>query len=247
VAEIIAIVSHKGGTGKTSLVQNLAHELAGQRVLIVDMDPQANLTLACRFDPGANHPTIFHALQQPEETLRALVHLPHFDLLPANLDLALAEMLFANAPDRNDKLKDALAPVAGRYDYILIDGPPSMGFYAFNALTAASAAIVPVQCQPFAYRGMDSTLQLIQLVQQTNPTLRLQGIVLTLYDKRLSLTRSVETMIRNRFGKLVAQTVIPLNVAIAEATLDGVSVAEYAPHSAGAHAYSALAKELLNA
>jgi chromosome partitioning protein len=244
VAEIIAVVSHKGGTGKTSLVQNLAHELARQRVLIVDLDPQSNLTLGCGLDPAEERPTVFHAMVEPTETARAVVHLGRFDLLPANLDLALAEQRFAGFYDRNDKLKDALAPMAASYDYILIDGPPNLGFFAFNALTAANSALVPLQCQPYAYRALDSTLQLIQLVQKGNSALYLRSIVLTMYDKRVSLTRSVENMARSRFGPLVAQTVIPVNVAIAEATLDGAPVADYAPQSAGAQAYGALAQEL---
>lgn len=247
MTEIIAVVSHKGGVGKTSLVQNLGHELAHrqQRVLLVDLDPQSNLTIGCGLDPGTDRPTIYHAMIEPREAPASVVALPQgIALLPANLDLALAEQRFAGFYDRNDKLKDALAPVQGAYDYILIDSPPNLGFFAFNALTAATHALIPLQCQPYAYRALDNTLQLIQLVQKGNPVLRLKAIVLTMVDRRLTLTRSVENTARNRFGDVVAQSVIPLNIAVAEATLEGASVAQYAPGSAGALAYGALAEEL---
>ncbi|MEZ4868181.1 MAG: ParA family protein [Caldilineaceae bacterium] len=247
MTEIIAVVSHKGGVGKTSLVQNLGFELArqAQRVLLVDLDPQSNLTIGWGLDPSDERPTIYHAMSEPRETANAVIPLPQdLALLPANLDLALAEQRFAGFYDRNDKLKDALAPIRDHYDYILIDSPPNLGFFAFNALTAATQALIPLQCQPYAYRAVDNTLQLIQLVQKGNPGLRIKAIVLTMVDRRLTLTRSVENAARQRFGDLVAQTTIPLNVAVAEATLDGAAVAHYAPNSTGALAYQALAEEL---
>ncbi len=246
MSAIIAIVSHKGGTGKTSLVQNLAYELLPKRVLVVDLDPQANLTIGCGLDPGDDRLTVFHALHAPAKTSDIVVPLDHFDILPANLDLALAEQQFAGHYDRNDRLKDVLQSVPGRYDYILIDSPPSLGFFAFNTLTAATQAIAALQCQPYAYRALDGTLQLIQLVQKGNAALRLEAIVLTMYDRRVTLTQSVDEIARNRFGALIPQTVIPVNIAIAEATLDGAPVAVYAPRSTGAQAYRALAKELFH-
>ncbi|MEZ4734846.1 MAG: ParA family protein [Caldilineaceae bacterium] len=246
MTEIIAVVSHKGGVGKTSLVQNLGFELARQsrRVLLVDLDPQSNLTIGCGLDPGDARATIYQAMSEPQRTADAVVALSQVALLPANLDLALAEQRFAGFYDRNDKLKDALAPVKDQYDYILIDSPPNLGFFAFNALTAATQALIPLQCQPYAYRAVDNTLQLIHLVQKGNPGLRIKAVVLTMVDRRLTLTRSVENAARQRFGDLVAQTTIPLNVAVAEATLDGAAVAKYAPGSTGALAYQALAEEL---
>jgi len=244
MTEIIAVVSHKGGTGKTSLVQNLAYELSGQRVLVVDLDPQSSLTVGCGLDPALDRQTLYHALHQPEATTDAIVQLAQFDLLPANLDLALAEHQFMDQPDRNDKLKDVLAQVDINYDYILIDSPPSLGFFAFNAPAAATQMIVPLQCEPYAYKTLDHTLQIIELIQQSNPLLELKAIVLTMVDRRLTLARSVEGMVRQRFGDIVPETIIPVNVAIAEATLDGVPVALYAPKSTGALAYRALAEEL---
>lgn len=245
MTEIVAVISHKGGTGKTSLVQNLAHELAQtRRVLAVDLDPQSNLTIGSGFDLLEDRPTVLHAMHAPETTADAIVQTASYSLLPANLDLALADQQFAGHYDRNDKLRDALAQVEDRFDVILIDGPPNLGFFAFNALTAATQVIVPLQCQPYAFRALDGTLQLIDLVRKGNRGLHLQAVVLTMYDRRVTLTGSVESAARNRFGDLVPQTVIPVNVSVAEATLDGVPVAVYDPRSTGAHAYRALAKEL---
>jgi chromosome partitioning protein len=243
---IIAVVSHKGGTGKTSLVQNVGAEFAksGERVLLIDFDPQSTLTMGCGLDPTEDRQTIYHAMTRPDDTAEIVVSFPSLDLLAANLDLAFAEQQFSGTFDRNDKLKDILSVIQDRYRYILIDSPPSLGFFAFNALMAANEVIVPLQCQPYAYKMLYSTLQLVELVKKTNADLRLRAIVLTMYDRRLTLTKSVEGAARKRYGSLVAQTAIPTNVSIAEATLDGVPVAEYAPNSTGARAYRALAKEL---
>ncbi|MEM7537138.1 MAG: ParA family protein [Chloroflexota bacterium] len=242
--EVIATVSHKGGTGKTSLTENLAYELSTERVLLVDLDPQSNLTVGCGVDPSTDHQTIFHAMHDPTITSEAITSLEHFDILPANLDLALAEQQFAGHYDRNDKLRDVITQVQDDYDYILIDSPPSLGFFAFNALTAATYAMVTLQCQPYAFHALDSTLQLIEMVKKGNPNLQLKAVVLTMYDRRLSLTKSVENAARERFGELVPQTVIPVNVSVAEATLDGVPVSLYAPRSTGATAYRDLAQEI---
>lgn len=244
MSKVVAVVSHKGGTGKTSLVQNLAYELSDHRVLAVDLDPQSNLTIGCGLEPGDDRPTVYQAMHKPAETPEIIVSGSDFDILPANLDLALAEQMFAGHYDRNDKLRDVLQHVQDRYDYILIDSPPSLGFFAFNALTAATLAMIPLQCQPYSLRAVDNTLNLIKLVQKGNPALRLEAIVLTMYDRRVSLTQSVENTARGKFGKTVAKTVIPVNISIAEAIIDGVPVSKYAPSSRGARAYRALAKEL---
>jgi chromosome partitioning protein len=244
----IAVVSHKGGTGKTSLVQNAGAVLAaaGKRVLLVDFDPQSNLTTGCGLDPNEDRRTIYHALNEPQDTRSMIVSALSMSILPANLDLAYAEQQFAGHFDRNDKLRDALASVEAQYDYILIDTPPSLGFFAFNALVSSTDAIIPLQCHPYAYKMLHSTLRLIELVSKGNKELRLLAIALTMYDRRTTLTKIVEDTARSRYGDLVAKTVIPINVSIPEATLEGVSVSEYAPTSAGTRAYQELVKELFH-
>ena len=147
---VIAVASQKGGVGKTSLTQNLGAELArsGHRVLVVDFDPQSNLTSGWGLDPAADRPTVYTAMLHPEQAPACVIHRrPNLDLLPANLDLAGAELQFMGAVDRNIKLQEALAPLRDGYEYVLIDGPPSLGFFTVNALVAADEVLIPLQCQ----------------------------------------------------------------------------------------------------
>lgn len=245
----IAVISHKGGVGKTSLVQNVSAELAklGQRVLMVDFDPQSNLTLAWGLDPDAGHPTVYDALEEPEVTtaVRQTVR-PQLDLLPANMDLAGAELRFGSGGDRNYRLRAVLDTLADEYDFILMDGPPSLGFFVANPLMAANEALIPLQAQAFAYRVVDRLLDTLTQARQINPELMLTGFVLTMYDQRNNLTHTVEQLARERFEGLVLQTAIPVNVRIAEAPIGGIPVGEYDPSSTGSRAYYDLAKELLN-
>lgn len=246
--KIITIATCKGGTGKTSLTQNLGYELTqkGGRVLVVDFDPQSNLTITYGFDPSEDRPTVYHALETPTEASRAILQTGDgVDLLPAGLDLAFAEQRYAPAFDRNERLTKALESIDG-YDVVLIDTPPSLGFYAFNSLMAATKCLIPCQAQPFSFRMIAPTIKLIQLVQSANQQLSISGIVITMYDRRTTISKSVEDATRNTYGDLVRQTMIPVNVAISEAQLDGKAVARHAPSSAGAHAYRALTEELFD-
>ncbi|HZD11079.1 MAG TPA: ParA family protein [Candidatus Binatia bacterium] len=249
MTRIFAVVSQKGGVGKTSLVQNLGAELARtrNRVLLVDFDPQSNLTTGWGVDPGATPGTVYDAMSEPQQTRETIVALrQQLHLIPANLDLAGAELAFINAIDRNTRLRKALQPVAQDYDLVLVDGPPSLGFFTVNALAAADEIIIPLQVHPYAYRAVDQLLTIVEQVQEINPRLRLTGIALTMYDRRNSLTVAIEDAARQRFGDLIFKTVIPINVRVAEATLDGISVGEYEATSAGAQAYEALAKEVID-
>jgi chromosome partitioning protein len=245
----IAVVSQKGGVGKTSLVQNLGAELAqnGRKVLLVDFDPQSNLTIGWGLDPGDGRATIYNALSEPGETAGCIVNLrQNLDLIPANLDLAGAELAFvSDFINRNNKLKKALDTLSG-YDILLIDGPPSLGFFTINALMAASEILLPLQVQAYAYKALDQLLEIVDEVREIHSELILSGIVLTMYDVRNALTTTVEEMTRERFGDLVHQTVIPVNVRIAEAPLSGVSIGEYEANSKGAQAYRSLAQEVLS-
>jgi chromosome partitioning protein len=248
MSKIIAIVSQKGGVGKTSLVQNLGAELAkvGQRVLLVDFDPQSNLTIGWGLDPFEERPTIYQALLSPAQVNNAIIHIrPHLDILPASLDLAGADPQFAGDIDRHLKLRKALLPIQDRYQYIIIDGPPSLGFFTSSAMVAATHILIPLQVHAYAYKALDQLLPIVEKVQELNSKLDIMGIVLTMYDRRNALTDSIERTARNRFEKLVLTTTIPINIKIAEAPLDGVSVSEYAPTSTGAKAYQSLAQEVL--
>ncbi|KAA3664980.1 MAG: ParA family protein [Chloroflexi bacterium] len=248
MTRIIAIVSQKGGVGKTSLVQNLGSELAlnHYKTLLVDFDPQSNLTTGWGVDPMENRFTIYDSLSTPEQTADAILSIrPFLDLLPANLDLAGAEMAFINAIDRNNRLRKALTPIIPHYDVIMIDSPPSLGFFTVNALAAATEYMVPLQVHPYAYKAIDQLLDIVEQVQEINPSLQPTGLILTMYDRRNSLTDAIEDAARGRFNDLIFNTVIPINVRIPEATLDGVSVGEYEENSSGAIAYRELAKEIL--
>ena len=247
MTRIIAVASQKGGVGKTSLVQNVGAELAhaGKSVLLVDFDPQSNLTEGCGLDPAQDRPTIYTAMLNPAQAAGCIVQLGQgLHLLPADLDLAGAELQFAGAVDRNIKLAEALATVAAGYDYVLIDGPPSLGFFTINALAAADELLVPLQCQVYAFKAIDRLLDIVGQVRKLHPPLALAGIVLTMYDPRNNLTLSVEEAARARFGDLVFRSPIPVNVRIAEAPLEGKAVRDYDPTSTGAAAYAALAKEI---
>jgi chromosome partitioning protein len=249
MTRIMAIVSQKGGVGKTSLAQNLGAELAaqGQLTLLVDLDPQSNLTTGWGIDPYEPRLTTYDAMTDPTQSAQTMLELrPNLYLMPANLDLAGAELAFINAIDRNTKLRKALAPIAHHFDVILLDGPPSLGFFTVNALAAATEILIPLQVHPYAYKALDQLISIVDQVGEINPDLRLNGIVMTMYDQRNSLTSAIEDAARQRFPDVVFDTVIPINVRIAEATLDGVSVGEYEPASSGARAYKALAAEVIS-
>ena len=248
MARIIAVVSQKGGVGKTSLVQNLGAELAltGMRVLVVDFDPQSNLTTGWGVDPGEVSPTIYDCLSDPKITETAVIEIrPNLDLIPANLDLAAAEMAYVNAIDRNTRLRKALASMNDAYDVIMIDSPPSLGFFTVNALAGATDYMIPLQVHPYAYKAMEQLLEIVEQVREINGALQLMGIVLTMHDRRNSLTDAIESAARDRFKEAVFDSVIPINVRIPEATLDGISVGEYESSSSGAVAYHNLAQEVI--
>ena len=249
MTRIMAIVSQKGGVGKTSLAQNLGAELAaqGQLTLLVDLDPQSNLTTGWGVDPYQPRLTTYDAMTDPEQSVQTMLELrPNLYLMPANLDLAGAELAFINAIDRNTKLRKALAPIAHHFDIILLDGPPSLGFFTVNALAAATEILIPLQVHPYAYKALDQLMGIVDQVGEINPSLRLSGIVMTMYDQRNSLTSAIEDAARQRFPDVVFDTVIHRNTKLGEAPSYGESIINYDVNSRGASNYLSLAKEVID-
>lgn len=244
---INAVISQKGGVGKTSLVQNVGAELAaaGHATLLVDYDPQSNLTTGWGLDPDEERPTVYDAMLDPNRAAGCVVNLrPYLDIMPSNLNLAGAELQFAGDFDRNGKLKAALSTVAGAYRYILIDTPPSLGFYVGNALVAAQKVIIPLQCQYYALKALQPVFDIVKRAQSVNTGLHVYAIVPTMYDARNSLSEPVVQAARNQYTQLVTRTMIPVNVRVADSPIHGLPVREHDPQSSGATAYAELTKEL---
>ena len=244
----LSFVSAKGGTGKTSCVANVGYELAkaGYSTLLIDFDPQANLTIHYGLDPTEERATAQHAMRLPDKAEGAILELrPKLDLIPANLALAQSEYEFAADPDRDIKLRTVMRAIDNRYQFILIDTPPTVGFFTSNALTACNEAILPLQCQFFAFKMLDIILAVIEKAQRVTADLRISAIVPTMYDARNSLSEPVVQSARDRFGDLVTQTVIPVNIRIADAPMHGLPVAEHDPRATGTQAYRDLTKEIL--
>lgn len=248
MSAILTIAMQKGGVGKTTTTLAVGVELArlGQRVLLIDLDPQANLTAAIGADPPADRPSIYDVLLAPERgvapaTLRTSYGV---DLLPATLRLAGAELMLANRIGRELILRNALAPAHDRYDYILIDTPPALGLLTVNALAASGAVLVPMQAHALALQAMPQIEETIRLVQQLNPALRMGGVVITMKDRRTSLSQAIEDEARERYGDLVFQATIPLTTKLAEAPAARQPISVYAPDSPATEAYRALAQEI---
>jgi chromosome partitioning protein len=244
---IIATAMQKGGVGKTTTTLALGSELArsGARVLLVDLDPQSNLTQGLGVTLAPNDGTIYEAMIDPANTDLIRIATDHgVDLLPASLALAGAELSFAGRFGRELLLRSVLAPLRQLYDYILIDSPPSLGLFTVNALVAADTVLIPLQAHVFALQAMMQIEQTIQMVRQMNPMCHIGGIVITMVDKRTSVNGLIEQTARERYGDLVFQTTIPFNTAIIQSPAWGQPITEYAPESSGAAAYRALAEEV---
>jgi chromosome partitioning protein len=246
--QIIAIANQKGGVGKTTTSINLCAALAisGKSVLLIDLDPQANATSGLSIEPKAA--TIYECLmaRRLEYDVISPTCINGFDVVASKGDLVGAEIELSNIPDRQSVLKNVVDGVQN-YDFVIIDCPPAFGLLTINALVAASGLIIPVQCEYYAMEGLGRLLGNVERIRESfNPDLAIHGIVLTMYDSRINLSRQVQEEIRGFFKEKVFQTVIPRNVALAEAPSHGKPVLSYNSASSGAKAYLDLAKEILS-
>jgi chromosome partitioning protein len=249
VPSVVALANQKGGVGKTTTAVNVGAYLAlGVRVLLVDLDPQANATSSLGIDPAGVELSTYEALIGDASLRSALVATgrSQFDLAPANRALAGAQVELVEMPEREYRLRRALAEVRGEYDVVLIDCPPSLGILTLNALVAADLLLAPVQCEYLALEGVAQLMDTIDLVRtQLNPKLELLGMVMTMFDPRTRLSGQVVDDMRRHFPDRTFDTVIPRSVRLSEAPSFGKPVLEYDPTSRGAAAYADLAQELI--
>ena len=249
MAQTIACANQKGGVGKTTTVVNLATylALAGERVLIVDLDPQGNATSGFGIDRSTLDATLYDAILGDAELASTIVAtvVDGCWIVPASVSLAGAEVELATAEQRERRLARVLAPVIDAYDYVLLDCPPSLGLLTVNALTAADSVLIPTQCEYYALEGLTQLIATLNLVRDNlNPALAIKGVALTMYDARTNLSADVAAEVRNHLGDAVFETIIPRSVRLSEAPSFGLPIALYRDDSRGAVAYAALAAEL---
>jgi chromosome partitioning protein len=247
MSKIYCFANHKGGTGKSTTTLNVGAGLVrlGKKVLLIDLDPQTNLTvmLGIYSRPSKNLYELFSEECKVEETILSIKD--KFDLLPSSLDLSGAELEISNERGRETKLKRLIAPIVSKYDYVLIDAPPSMSLLTINGLVASQKVFIPVQTEFIALNGLAKFVEIINKIKALNPELQIGGVIATRYDNRKVLNRGVVEKIKELFGNKLLNTIIRENIAVAESVAGGLDIFSYAPKSYGAEDFSLLVNEII--
>lgn len=251
MAKIIAFANQKGGVGKTTTCVNLSAFLTylGQRVLLIDMDPQGNASSGVGIEKNKDTKTMYNLISKECYVDEAILHtsVENLDIIPATVDLAGAEIDLVQMQSRETVVKNILAKVSDKYDFIMIDCPPSLGLLTVNSLTAANSVIIPIQCEFYALEGLTQLMNTVRLIiHHLNPSLQIEGVVMTMKDNRSNLVAQVSDEIKKFFGNKVFNTYIPRNIRLAEAPSHGETIATYDIKSKGAEAYLALTYEFLD-